>query len=131
MHLSDRTIRDDLRREAARVPIPQDMWSNIQQRLDMVEAKAKRKAARREQWKPALAFGFAASVFWLTVIPVGRHLDSVSPERTPQRPAATMPMALKDPTVRYAEPPVKKAPERSQVRPERPIRETYTGLSSF
>lgn len=80
MRPSDRTIRDELRREAARVTVPGDMWDNIKQQLDgELEAAERRKrlANGRAQWKPAVVFAAAAGIFWLTVIPISTNLEGV------------------------------------------------------
>lgn len=80
MRPSDRTIRDELRREAARVTIPGDMWDNIKQRLDGEHEAAERRkrlANGRAQWKPAMVFAAAAGIFWMTVIPLSKYMDGV------------------------------------------------------
>lgn len=91
MRPSDRTIRDELRKEAARVTIPGDMWDNIKQRLDgelEVAERRKRLANGRAQWKPAVVFAAAAGIFWLTVIPISTNLEGVSVTEPMGQPAA-------------------------------------------
>ena len=78
MRPSDRTIRDELRRDAARVTIPGDMWDNIKQRLDgehEVAERRKRLANGRAQWKPAVVFAAAAGIFWITMIPISTYMN--------------------------------------------------------
>ena len=89
MRPSDRTIRDELRREAARITVPGNMWDNIKQQLDGdLEAAERRKriANGRAQWKPAVVFAAAAGIFWLTVIPISNNLDGVPPSDPVSQP---------------------------------------------
>lgn len=92
MRPSDRTIRDELRREAARVQIPNDMWENISRRLDEEPAPVERprKAAllRPAQWRPALAVAAAAGLFWFTMLPT--HPASVIGVPAAESPAQTV-----------------------------------------
>lgn len=76
MRPSDRTIRDVLRTEAARVPVPDDMWQNISRQLDQDETQKEQRVAalrppapRFYQWRPAVMFAAAAGVFYLTFVP--------------------------------------------------------------
>jgi hypothetical protein len=69
---SDRAIRDVLRREAARAPIPGDMWRNISQRLDDGPNTGHRPKPRLRdsvQWRPAFVLAVAAGFFWFALIP--------------------------------------------------------------
>lgn len=76
MRPSDRTIRDVLRTQAARVPVPDDMWQNISRELDKDLAKNQARPAetrppapRHYQWRPAIIFAAAAGVFYLAFVP--------------------------------------------------------------
>lgn len=72
MRLDDQTLKRHLHREAARAPIPDDMWQKISGQLEQeaqVAEKRRHMVARMEQWKPALAFAAAAGIFWLAIIP--------------------------------------------------------------
>lgn len=80
MRPGDRTIRDELRREAANAPIPEDMWQNISLRLDEDEVRRKQKhLARSEQWRPALVLAVAAGFFWFALIPALPGTRSILP----------------------------------------------------
>jgi len=69
---SGRTIRDELRREAAKVSVPNDMWQNISQKLGEDPdrtALRRRVTALAEQWRPAVVLAVAAGFFWFALIP--------------------------------------------------------------
>lgn len=58
MQPSDRTIRDELRREAMQVPIPDAMWDEISRRLELDReqpSRVRHLTRRAVPWKPALA----------------------------------------------------------------------------
>ncbi|HWI63588.1 MAG TPA: hypothetical protein VNT75_17275 [Symbiobacteriaceae bacterium] len=80
MRPSDRTIRDELRREAAKVSIPEDMWQNISRQLDQ---KTVRQEMRRrvlgwtEQWRPAVILAVAAGFFWFALIPALPSMENM------------------------------------------------------
>lgn len=72
MRPGDRTIRDELRREAAKVSIPDDMWQNISKQLDqdsVRKSRSRRIMALGEQWRPAVILAVAAGFFWFALIP--------------------------------------------------------------
>lgn len=72
MRPGDRTIRDELRREAAKVPIPEDMWQNISRQLDQDATRKERRrrwTALGETWRPAVVVAVAAGFFWFALIP--------------------------------------------------------------
>jgi hypothetical protein len=95
---SDRTIRDVLRREAASVPIPEDLWKNISNSLDRDAARAKRRqlAVRQGQWRPAVVLAIAAGFFWFALIPALPNMESTFPlEASP--PSVVVPAGLPDP----------------------------------
>lgn len=80
MRPSDRTIRDELRREAAKAQIPDDMWQNISRRLDQHAAKRERRwqwLLRGAQWRPAVVLGVAAGFFWFALIPALPNMDNM------------------------------------------------------
>lgn len=80
MRPSDRTIRDELRREAAKAQIPDDMWQNISRQLDQDAAKRKRRwqwLLRGAQWRPAMVLGVAAGFFWFALIPALPNMDNM------------------------------------------------------
>lgn len=79
MRPSEPSIREELRREAARVQVPTDMWANISSRMDEENARNEarlRRVSPHEKWKPFFAFAAAAGVFWLTVAPLGNHSEA-------------------------------------------------------
>lgn len=71
MQPSDRALVDELRREAALVRVPEDMWDRISERLDLElgAAERRRQSMRKLQAKSRLALVAAAGVLWLTVVP--------------------------------------------------------------
>lgn len=84
MRLNDRSIRDELRKQALSVPIPDDMWANISRELDHDAARVKaapaprpaaRQVSRGLQIRQMLAVGAAAGIFWMMVIPSGAYVD--------------------------------------------------------
>lgn len=82
MHLNDRGIRDELRKQAMSVPIPDDMWANISRELakDAPKAAALAPAVARVsshlvQVRQTLAIGAVAGIFWMMVIPSGAYVD--------------------------------------------------------
>lgn len=83
MGLDSRTLRDQLRREAAQVPIPQDMWAHISRELDRDQAREQRRrrfSGMLTQWRPTIAFAAAAGIFWLSIIPSSLGGDQVTAE---------------------------------------------------
>ncbi len=99
MRPSDRTIRDVLRREAASVPIPDDMWKNISKELDRdaaVSARHKQLVRQGGQWRPALILAVAAGFFWFALIPALPNMDTTFPKET-STPAAWVPSGRPDP----------------------------------
>lgn len=84
MRRNDRAIREELRREAMSVPIPDDMWANISKELDQdlaararsaVQARPLHRSTRGVQMRQMLAIGAAAGIFWMMVIPSGAYVD--------------------------------------------------------
>lgn len=72
MRPSGRTIRDELRREAAKVSVPNDMWQNISRKLGEDSdrtVRRRRVTALAEQWRPAVLLAVAAGFFWFALIP--------------------------------------------------------------
>lgn len=66
----ERKIQHELRRQAAQVAVPTDMWENISGRLDGEPVQGQRQAIMlRAQWKPALALAAAVGMLWLNVPP--------------------------------------------------------------
>lgn len=81
MRPSERSIRNTLRQDAERVPIPQDMWEGISAQLDGQPIPARRRPAQsgRDQWRPAVALAVAAGFFWFALIPALPNMDRVLP----------------------------------------------------
>lgn len=82
----DDALRGSLRRDAAQVPVPQDLWQKINRRLEEDEARAARRRRRFEaisqQWKSVAAFTAAAGMFWAASLPLGgmsRRVEVKSP----------------------------------------------------
>jgi hypothetical protein len=76
---SDRTLRDELRREAAKAQIPDDMWKNISNQLDQDAARRERRwqwLLRGAQWRPAMVLAVAAGFFWFALIPALPTMDN-------------------------------------------------------
>lgn len=93
MRPSDRTIRDELRREAAKVPIPDDMWQNISRQLDQDAARRRRRwqwLLRGAQWRPAMVLAVAAGFFWFALIPALPNMDNM-PGMTKTQASETTP----------------------------------------
>lgn len=70
---SESAIRAELRREAAKVSVPDEMWTKISERLDGEMARADKRKRLWHQlinWRPAFALAVAAGVFWMALIPV-------------------------------------------------------------
>jgi hypothetical protein len=70
----EQNIQHELRRQAAQIAIPSDMWEKISEGLDADRVRNQRQQQlkmRRAQWKPALALVAAAGMLWLTVAPAG------------------------------------------------------------
>lgn len=103
MRPSDRSIRDVLRREAANVPIPDDMWKNISQRLDedsVRQERKKRGIAGSHQWRPALILAVAAGFFWFALIPTLPEMGTAFPAESISPPvvqSAGQPDPFNDP----------------------------------
>lgn len=98
MRPGDRTIRDELRREAAQVKVPDAMWEQISRQLDLNQARAERRKRlmlRTAQWKPALALA-AAAIFWLMVIPAASRMDGGPSPEPASPPAAAAPVQGQD-----------------------------------
>jgi hypothetical protein len=63
-----------LRREAAQVQVPTNIWDHINQRLDedqKIEQNRREWFQRLAQWKPSYAMAAAAAVLLFSVMPVG------------------------------------------------------------
>lgn len=94
MRLNDRMIREDLRKRAMSVPIPDDMWANISRELDRDAAKTRpslqsRRSSHGFQVRQMLAIGAAAGIFWMMVIPSGAYVDRVqNPAPKPTAPVS-------------------------------------------
>jgi len=114
---SERALRNALHREAARVPIPQDMWENISSRLDedAVPAVHRRTLSGKEQWRPALALAVAAGFFWFALIPSLANVERVMPAESglppiivpvgqSNDPLNTPTQAMTDTAVKHAKP---------------------------
>ncbi len=87
MRMNDRAIREELRKQAISVPIPDDMWANISRELDKDAAKAVRRertATVRVPVRQLLAFGAAAAVFWMVLIPSGKYVDRIKQPAAPK-----------------------------------------------
>jgi hypothetical protein len=71
---SERSIRDELRKEAAQVQVPTNMWHHINHRLDedqKIEQNRRAWFQRFAQWKPNYAMAAAAAILLFRVMPVG------------------------------------------------------------
>lgn len=111
MRLNDRSIRDELRKQAMSVPIPDDMWANISRELDRDAAKAEAKPLAASQARPRskslhvrqmLAIGAAAGIFWMMVIPSSAYVDRLKqPDPVPSTPVAAPAVPV---TLSYAAP---------------------------
>lgn len=98
MRLNDRAIRDELRRKAMSVSIPDDMWANIRCELEKDATAAKRQPLTAVPERPRrrglplrhmLAIGAAAGIFWMMVIPSSAYVDRLKqPDAAPSSPAA-------------------------------------------
>jgi hypothetical protein len=102
---SDRTLRDELRREAAKAQIPGDMWKNISKQLDQDAARRERRwqwLLRGAQWRPAMVLAVAAGFFWFALIPALPNMENMpgttrsqSSEVAPSRRSDTGPFGPK------------------------------------
>ncbi|HYF93915.1 MAG TPA: hypothetical protein VD969_17005 [Symbiobacteriaceae bacterium] len=109
MRPSDRTIRDELRREAARVPVPEDMWQNISRQLELDSERKRRRPRVRwlSEWRPAVILGVAAGFFWFALIPSLPNTENM-PDNTTQT-AIVIPASKTEPTVTTARSTVKES----------------------
>lgn len=92
MKPTDRMIREELRREVANLPIPNDMWRQINRRLDQTPRLAPAPArSYLQQWRGVVAVA-AAGLFWLSVVPAGHLADerAIRPVAVAQHEAAAI-----------------------------------------
>ena len=91
MQPSERSIRNELHREAALVQIPGDLWEKLDAQLDREVAadRGRREMNRRLQGKAGLALVAAAGLFWLTVMPAAPETNQVAAPEPPLRVLAT------------------------------------------
>jgi len=104
--VDERKLRLFLRQEAARAEVPPDMWQHIARQLNQNEQRP----SRTRLWAliaPAIGVCVAASVFWLTVIPVSDHVS----------PPTSLTMSGDHRLARVSSAP--DLPERQQVKPVR------------
>lgn len=82
MRPDDRALRKLLQSDAARVPIPEEMWSNIASRLQAEQKLSRRRRVMEAvllQARPVMAFAAAIGVFWLAVAPLGYLSEKTEP----------------------------------------------------
>ena len=93
----ERNIQQELRRQAAQVSIPADMWEKINERLDGDRVPVRRRQqvmVRGAQWRPALALVAAVGMLWITVGP-----SDSRPE--PETTVETTPVTVDSPRAHY------------------------------
>ncbi|MGE5673040.1 MAG: hypothetical protein ACM3XM_04015 [Mycobacterium leprae] len=91
MQPSDRALRDVLRREAAQVRVPDDMWANISRRLaDSPSAPDKTPWLLHfwQQGRSVLALAAAAALF--LVMPTPWHLEGQQMDRPKPLPVVAL-----------------------------------------
>jgi len=72
MRVNERTIREVLRSEAARVAPPPDLWERIERELDRDRMRRERRGSRRNLFgfQRVAATAFAAVCLWFLITPV-------------------------------------------------------------
>lgn len=122
MRLNDRVIREELRKQASSVPIPDDMWAHISRELEKDAAAAQMPApvpvrpliaaqrhtrSRSLQLRQILAIGAAAGIFWMMLIPSSAYVDQLkqkdAPPKEPASTSATATTVTQPPTPSSAE----------------------------
>lgn len=86
MRLTDQVIRDELRREASSVPIPTDMWEQINHQMKGGQRGAAKQLVRRFPLRYTLVAGLAAGIFWLSLIPTSSLVERSARTPAPEAP---------------------------------------------
>jgi hypothetical protein len=94
MRLSEGTIRDVLRSEAARVKVPDDMWQHLSRELQRERAASRRRPfPGRDHLYSAVAVAALAGLLWFATVPPSAGLEVPEPaasQHDPDRAAASL-----------------------------------------